>query len=418
MRNTQRFDLSDWLIHFFRTLDIETANIPAIPDHWGFANEVEDTKLSPFFLLRNAVRRNKLWATWSMRGNKRTIYGSSPAVCFTEMPLAAFIESGNSRANRGEAMSAYGLMFRKEALFEEGARPVIYGLSVNAVMPNGENRGVRIIPHGTLPALEQYRYVAYNPNFKKYPIDWTHEREWRFPYRGELPDYEEMWLPTDQDSIPSLEFSKPNLSGMGAVVKTQVQAEKLIYDILTKIDCGELGQAHYAHVLCLENLPDTQKLRDPIEVNEAINANLLKLNPYFSMSKEESQLLDTQFARMVEAIENEAPEPELGEFGGCWLWLLENTHPLVRALVRAGRVLVSSDGRYLAQLQEFSDSRSLRQREDMTRKLADRLLAEFGIESGYFSVLGHDNLDGVPFYCDVGNDNRFFYNYAHDRFDH
>ena len=50
-----------------------------------------------------------------------------------------------------------------------------------------------------------------------------------------MPDDEEMWLPSDQDSIPGLELSKPNLSGMGAVVKTQVQAEKLIYDIITKV---------------------------------------------------------------------------------------------------------------------------------------------------------------------------------------
>ena len=89
-----------------------------------------------------------------------------------------------------------------------------------------------------------------------------------------------------------------------------------------------MDQAHYAHVLCLENLPDTQKLRDPIEVNEAINANLLKLDPYFSMSEEEAELLETQFSKMVGDIEEEASEPELEEFGGCWLWLLNNTHPL------------------------------------------------------------------------------------------
>ena len=31
-----------------------------------------------------------------------------------------------------------------------------------------------------LPFDEQYRYVAFAPTRKPYPMDWSHEREWRW----------------------------------------------------------------------------------------------------------------------------------------------------------------------------------------------------------------------------------------------
>ena len=36
---------------------------------------------------------------------------------------------------------------------------------------------------------EQFRYVTYSPT-GRWRVDWTHEREWRWPYPGELADYE------------------------------------------------------------------------------------------------------------------------------------------------------------------------------------------------------------------------------------
>src|SRR4051812_46151197 len=91
--------------------------------------ENTEALLSPLFLMRNAVRLDRLWATWSVRRGRRTIYGADPAVCFTEMPIAAFVEAGHARPKRGEVMGPYGLIFPKAAMFSLGARPVIYGLS-------------------------------------------------------------------------------------------------------------------------------------------------------------------------------------------------------------------------------------------------------------------------------------------------
>jgi hypothetical protein len=91
--NSIRFDLSDHLIHFFRAVNSEHADCPTLPQDWDAESLTEDTGLSPFFMLRCAVRQARLWATWSFRNGRRTIYGPNPAICFTEMPLAAFLES-------------------------------------------------------------------------------------------------------------------------------------------------------------------------------------------------------------------------------------------------------------------------------------------------------------------------------------
>src|SRR5258706_51606 len=146
-----RYDLSDRLIHFFRSVDPNHPDTPVLPDHWSFSSlENFDVPLSPFFLMRNAVRQARIWATWSVRSGRRTIYGPDPAVCFTEMPIAAFVEAGIARAKRGEAMSPYGLVFEKATVFEHGARPVIYGLSAGVTVTTSSD-GARMIDCVELP---------------------------------------------------------------------------------------------------------------------------------------------------------------------------------------------------------------------------------------------------------------------------
>tara|TARA_R100000655_G_scaffold27628_1_gene56219 strand:- start:1014 stop:1382 length:369 start_codon:yes stop_codon:yes gene_type:complete len=118
------------LIHFFREIDPEDTDTPVLPENWGFHSmENWEAPFTPFFMFRNAVRHGRVWATWAVRGGKRSIYGHNPAVCFTEMPIAAFLEAGAARARRGEAVSTFGLVFAKSGLHQIGARPVIYGLA-------------------------------------------------------------------------------------------------------------------------------------------------------------------------------------------------------------------------------------------------------------------------------------------------
>lgn len=417
-RNTYRFDLSDRLIHFFRALDLSKNDAPETPEQWGFGNITEENNISPFFLLRCAVRQLRLWATWSYRGNKRTIYGPKPAVCFTEMPLAAFIEAGEARAKLGQAMSTYGLMFQKSSLFNCGARPVIYGLSQQDVtLPSGDKGSPRILTHDLLPEHEQYRYVTFNPTGMR-KIDWTHEREWRWCYRGELPKQEFEGYYADRNEIAGLDLIGDVFQGMGAIVKTKKQTLQLTYDILTLVDRKDISSTQYSHILWTQNLPNAEVLRDPKATAEAITSSVISLNQYFTMREDQVKQLSNEFSQMARTIEDETPEDEKGEFGECWLWILDNTHRLTRALIKDKRIIVSKDGRYLVRLYEFSDGKSLRQREKMTQILASRLKTRYEIECGYFSVLFHSNPDGVPFYCNDFLDNDCFYNYGNREADY
>ncbi|KGF71365.1 hypothetical protein DO97_21640 [Neosynechococcus sphagnicola sy1] len=413
-KNSIRYDLSDWLIHFFRDIDFEGNNSIIYPEHMGFGNVVEDFKWSALFMLRCAIKHGRLWATWSYRNNVRTIYGPNPAVCFTEMPIAAFLEAGEARSRRGEAMSQFALVFPKKELFKVGANPVIYGLDDrNYWPPSGKGGGSRIIDPERLPEREQYRYVTYNPASSS-PIDWTHEREWRWPYRGDISAVEkaveEYGMVGDALDIPGLDFYEYLINEMGVVVRDKKQATWIAHDILSLIDREVIRKDQYKFILAADELPPTHELISPSEVSRAISDSLIDLEPIFSYDDDELTAIASKFHRLASAVESSAPQPEAGEFGGCWLWMLDNTSKLVRALIADERLTVTESGKYLASLFEFSDSRSLRQRETMAVELARLVESEFGVECGYSSVLNSDDPNGIPFYNDDHLDNHMHYN--------
>jgi hypothetical protein len=150
--------------------------------------------------------------------------------------------------------------------------------------------------------------------------------------------------------------------------------------------------------------------RDPDALDKAIEAATLDLSPYYEgdsvLDQRESQELETMAQSVADGY-----TPQGGEPGGCWLWLLDNTHSLTRALLRNDKVRVSVARRYLVDY--FSGvGRGLQQREEMTKELADRVRRKWGIECGYFSVLGSSDPDAVPFYCGDNLENSMFYNHS------
>lgn len=412
--NNDRYDLSDRLIHFFREVDLASADAPPWPEDTGYASVHEDEVLQPAFLLRHAIRMGRLYATWSVRKGRRTIHGRRPAVCFTEMPVAAFIEAGRARQAAGQAMSPYGIVFPKAGAFAVGARPVIYGLSSDAYACGGEEDSPRLLPADVLPLSEQYRYVAFNPMHGK--LDWSHEREWRWrlnskPWIGEgggVP-------PMDSDELPGLNLDDPRLRGLGVIVATAAEGRQVVHDVLTKVDRGDIDEDHYAFVLAHETIANWQDLRERNALEDAISQNLITLAPYFATKKKAVEAAKVAFRDAMTAVLAEAGEPTLGEPGGCWLWLLDNTHAMTRALVAAGDVKINKDGKYLIRMTRFAKAGfNLQERQALTRQMAGRLQAEFGLRADYFSVLGKEGANDVPFYNGDQLDDHLFYNWNRD----
>jgi hypothetical protein len=414
--NNRRFDLSDRLIHFFREVDLEGPSAPLIqPEMFAFNSYVEDTKWPALFLLRCAIRSHRLWATWSMRKNVRTIFGPRPAVCFSEMPIAAFLESSEVREAAGQAMSTYALTFPKTKMHSLGANPVIYGLTDDFILPTGDGGVPRLIAGDKLPLREQYRYVTYNPS-GPYKVDWLHEREWRWPHDGDFSELEsemeEYGIVSSADDIPGFDFSHPNLQGIGVIVKTDEDARRIRHDVLTLIDRGKVSNTHFDHILIKDRLPKSSNLYTPLAVEDAIDNALLDFSSYFNLEQANVSKAESDFSARVLSIEKGSSKASSGrrEYGGCWLWLHDNSHPYVRALLQAGRVKVNKEGRYIASLDELNANRDLRERENLTKALAVQLKNDLQVESGYFSVLDSHDPDMVPFYIDCAPDDDLYHN--------
>ncbi|MBJ9661245.1 DUF4427 domain-containing protein [Burkholderia gladioli] len=408
MKNSVRFDLSDYLIHFFRDVDMMGPNAIVMPEHMGWHSLAEDTFYPDIFMLRAALRNGRLWATWSYRKEVRTIYGPNPAVCFTDMPIAAFVEASKQRHARGEAMGEVALVFPKAAMKVQGARPAIYGISRDlAVSPSGKNGGPRIFPADVLPLHEQYRYIT-----DTYPIDWSHEREWRWPCCIEYPNPDHYSV-SDWSDIPGLDFYNAGIYGIGAIVKTRAQAKLVVQDMLTLVDAGMADPYAFSFVLPTDELPSPELIRDRAVLKDELARASIDIDKYFAISNAEVAEVNRQFTDEVSAIERNAPHPQAGgagEAGECWLWLHDGSSHLARMLLHSGRLSVSRNGRYLAKLSEFSDSRSLREREAMTERLAEIIQDKFNVPCGYFSVLNSSNPDGVPFFAQDHDDDIAYYN--------
>jgi Protein of unknown function (DUF4427) len=431
--NLRRYDLSDWLIHFTRPLNIEHNDTPPELSDWeSFGEAVSESVISPFFLLRRILRKRQLLSTWSVRKGRRTVYGPRPAVCFTEMPLAAFLQASAARSARRENMSSYAVMLRKTQAFQLGALPVIYGLSDPTARAQDQSDGARLFPANVLPLVEQYRYLAFNPGGSP---DWTHEREWRWPNSQHKP-FLSFNIP-DEDSAEYVEWNAWNearqhdrfdgdglcldsgaFENVGFLVKNDRQAKLLTHDILRLVDAETVPTSLVTFILRLGALPVPQKLLDPVDVEKAIDAATVPLAPFFNMDAAEAKKIRAQFDKIARAVGDD-PRRDAGEFGGCWLWLMDNTHPLTRALISAPeeerRVEVSRLGRYLVWLPELGDDRGLRLRQDLTKEIASRVQAAFGARATYYSVLNSDDPDEVPSYTDDWDD--IYMNEAHNKDD-
>ncbi len=416
MQNNRRYDLSDRLIHFFRNIDLDVDTLDGEPGSWSEGNLCEDSKYSANFMMRCVIRSGQLWATWSVRNGVRTIYGPRPAICFTEMPTAAFLETSALRQRAGQKITTFALTFPKDKMFSLGARPVIYSLSDPTIQTPSGAGGARCFPGDVLSLHEQYRYVTYAPtgNFR---VDWTHEREWRWPH----PTWEgEIEVEEDELPPPSpLMLYESGLKNIGMIVNKREEADRVIHDVLSLVDRKVIAKDTFSYVLIAEDLGSPAGLRNREDEEKAIASASIDLSKYQVVNAERDKKIRERVFEIAREIEAAAAEPLQGEFGGCWLWLVDNTHEVTRALVNCQdeeerEIIINRGGKYLMFPYEFSDSRNLRERENMTIELANRLNTEFGVEAGYYSVLVSDDPDGVPYYNSDFIGNRLHYNFASD----
>lgn len=412
MLNNIRFDLSDYLIHFFRDVDQCSSEGILFPEHARFNNIALSSVLDSLFLMRCALRHNKLFTTWSFRNGRPTIYGRSPAVCFTDMPLAAFIQSSNDRLARGENVGRYAFMIPKAAMFSIGARPVIYGLSQQA-WECKDTEPFRILDTHTLPICEQYRYVAYNISDDR-TIDWTHEREWRWCYQGE----ESHFNPGENDDlvdtlaeIPGLSLGGSGITGMGVLVQDHKDVPKIVHDILTLVDAGIIDQSMIRFVIPLCKVEQHRSILDPSRVSDLINKHSIDLMDYFAISEEEVEDINNEvnsIIRLITTSGGHKPRDCDHGYGKSWVWIPDNGSKLVRALLAADRLTVSTEGRYLLDI--AVSSLPVGFEKHYCERVALGLATEFEVNATYFTVHNSRNCDDIAYDANFEDHDHPFYN--------
>ena len=266
----QRIDMSDWIIHFVHgrhpeddmyvmaenikfNAELEGIEVSSAMVHYfdenGIPKDMSDISrdeefaieedAEAFSVLKKIVHDGFIRSGWSFRDGKPTIYGPFSAVCFTEMPLYALMEYAKTRGQISDYVGNYGIAFKKKELFAAGARPVIYGLSgVHKEIEDSSDEwckyGMRVLHKSCGIGLnEQYRYVYTNLD-REVPVDWTHEREWRWPLRD------------SKTGIPGLAFLLSEEWGLQfteilIIVNTIAEQEELLLQIKNQYDSQSLN---------------------------------------------------------------------------------------------------------------------------------------------------------------------------------
>jgi hypothetical protein len=109
---------------------------------------------------------DQILADHALIGSGTFIKGRWHCVCFTETPLAHLAQALSLRNVHGIRYYPAGVMVKKDWLFTQGGRPVIY-------QPDAE--------YSLLPEELRYRHVRYElaQARAEQTVDWTWEREWR-----------------------------------------------------------------------------------------------------------------------------------------------------------------------------------------------------------------------------------------------
>lgn len=228
-----RTDLSKYMIHSVRRPSAQDYPSDQEDELNYFPLLSGESLEDEFEVLKNIIREGGLRASLSYRNGRATVYGNTPVVCFTEMPLINFLQYVKKR-NRRTRFTEYGIALLKNEVYKNGGRPVISGLSVGNEFEYLDS-SKRIIKPEILPFSEQYRYVKLDIY-----TDWTHEREWRIACDSNqniltvLDDYRNDIFETCGLNI----FSDMFYSEAVIIIKTEDEAERIAKIVRDQLDSG------------------------------------------------------------------------------------------------------------------------------------------------------------------------------------
>lgn len=376
-----RYDMSEWVIHFVHSRNPKYAPdaelLKSLGGRVAFHSDVERnasfqnwherdaqhnlaTDASGFDVLSKIIDDGHIRSGWSFRGGNPTIYGPRPACCFTEMPLSCLVTYAKTRPNQ-ESVDTYAICVLKKELFAAGGRPVIYGTSVEH-QEDGSTRLPRYLSDQCgISEREQFRYVAFNPTRRRGPIDWTHEREWR-------------WCDVrDICGTPGLPIWAADLSMTFSriilIVKTKDEAERTLNRLKQRHDAGTnpFGDSYRVEtlqntsVVAIDELPEGTNARIEDIPEHYIPIQKPSPSPEF-IAEVKAALAEARDAGLGAAREIAPPVANFGYLlanhrGRAFGMVFDPQSELTEALIELKAVTVKSWGGY--QLKLFDDDQIL-----------------------------------------------------------
>lgn len=403
MMTVDRPDLSDWVIHFVHdrnpSVDVSQwrelllgedgrGNVLSLRDfpegEWYEAGDAP-----AYWVLERVLEVGYLQAGWSFRNEKATVYGPRPAVCFTEMPLSALVSYARARGDQG-LVHSYGIAVRKRQLFEHGGRPAIYGLS--SPHREAENSDPEVLSGPRLLAdecgistTEQYRYVATSLAGATW-IDWTHEREWRWPLDACIA------------SAPGLPIwlteSEVDYSDVVVIVKTAEEANRFEGKLVAARDAKrtnwdrayDIQRLRRTRVLALEEATRSEDSIDDLllharsiaEVAEPTATDVKRVNQAICRARGAAE----RAARDATATWPRAKNGHIADlFGFAYVVAHDGRSAEVQALVREGHARSHGDSGYFIPITEIAPSigPTIGVRTAAARAAADSLQEDLGV---------------------------------------
>ncbi len=406
-----RHDHTQWLIHFVRDRDPEQ-DFPDIDEAEAgiFIGGELEVDADAFSVLKTIIRLGGLVPGYSFRSGRTTIYGGTPAVCATEMPLYSFAEYVRSKANSTK-VSAYGIAFLKSEFFAAGGRPAIYGLSIQNVNYIENTALRRVFDPAVLPLSEQYRLIAYNPTDSRW-IDWSHEREWRWIAMEE--DRDSIWFRDYNGYLgPSsgLPLFKGKLDGghfsrLYIIVWTHKEAEE-IQELLTGFflaGSNDYDTPFDKDLIMSSHIIELQDVVTAVESGRSLNAQTIEgleaagLVKSISIPLEPSgvkELVENAFKDAASVGEYAADkyisanELESGACGVVYAVTYDITNPIVQYMIANGIASGPFDGMVIINLHgSWKTAQSIEYNECIFKAISESLTISLG-----FNVYMHSHLD-------------------------
>lgn len=393
-----RHDHTDWVIHFVRAREpAQDRPLDGIPD--PVSQELEPDA-DAFQVLRTIIRLGGIIPGRSFRNGRTTIYGRTPVVCITEMPIYSFAMYARDRAAAGNA-SAYGIAFLKSELFAAGGRPAIYGLASDQTRYLHNEPTYRVLKPEILPEVEQFRYVAYDPSKRNGWLDWSHEREWRWIPRDTERD--QIWAHGDEGigPTPALPLLKGRIHGgyftqIRLIVWSEDEARQ-VNELLTGFFLS--GGNNYdtpfdkdlirrSRIIVLDQVIDrvencgdfnaqTIEGLDAAELLDPITVTI----PPADADRRISEALNSATAAALSARDAFIAKHGSGwdAFGHASTVTYEITDPLVQRMLDTGKASGPFDGKVIIRLNGISGVGEISPLEHMHRAAADVLSQEIGV---------------------------------------